>query len=573
MNNSENARRDTATGDHRELVFKHGHSANSFVTLNRGFQRFDVIVGGEKGAIAYVSTPTAWVAGAEPFISAEHQMKALKIFSEAARAEGKSALILPVSRNLALFARAAGLSVFEVGREPWLKIDDKRYKSDFLQLVPAAKQLKGKGAKVEEFLPSALAADEHAELKEISQRWLDDQNAEPLGFLNRLDPWSFMNSKKYFRLVYEGQQVAFLAAVPVPARKAWYLIDLIRDPEAPVGSTELLVIEATEMLTRQGAVEVTLGMAPLVPVDDKERTYHPLAYKIMRFIFEKTSSFYGFKSLFAYKEKFLPQSWEPVYLIALSGPVNLKMLYGLVIAHYPKGLLSTTFKTLARKIAHIHVSETVSMPFGNNVALRSVPNGLLQILGRMRATLSIIFINALFYILTVDRTGHLRWHIYEKYGYSWSQLTGPSSLLNKVLLFIMPAVLHSHPTQFMFNTATMFVFVGMIEVVMGTTNMTTFYLVGAVVSNILATALIAPLLFLLNREALDYFLYSPDVGCSLGVLSCAGAYIYISKYRRLFSTVIVLTTIAGAIATGEVMFFNHLVAAMVGFGLASVVFK
>ena len=55
MNNSENARRDAPTGDHRELVFKHGHSANSFVTLNRGFQRFDVardpglLGGGELG--------------------------------------------------------------------------------------------------------------------------------------------------------------------------------------------------------------------------------------------------------------------------------------------------------------------------------------------------------------------------------------------------------------------------------------------------------------------------------------------------------------------------------------------
>ncbi len=568
---------ETSPNDVRGLTFKYGSNTNSYVTLNRGFQHFEFVANGELGVVAYVDTSVAWVGAAEPFVTAASQLEGLRQFAAAAKKIGKEAVILPVNPGLALEARAQGFDVFEVGREPWLQMGDARYKSDFLQAVPAAKQLKSKGANVEEFAPSEIQADDHAELKQIGQRWLDDQKSEPLGFLNRLDPWAQMHGKKYFRLKFEGQQVAFLAAVPIPAKGAWYLVDLIRDPEAPVGSTELLVIEATDILTRQGASEVTLGMSPMVPVDAEEFQHHQRAYSIMSYIFNNSQSFYGFKSLFTYKEKFNPQRWGAVYLIALTGALNWRMLYGLFLAHYPMGLLATAVRSVHRSLRQIQFSELVTRPFAERAVLRSVPTGFLQILARMPATLSIIFINNLFYILTTDKFGEIRRSVYLKYGYSWAQLVGSASLFNKALLFVMPAVLHSHPFQFLFNSVVMLLFVGLIEVVMGTTYMTTFYVVGAVVSNLITTVVIAPILYVVGMfssgGALEYFLRSPDVGCSLGVLSCVGAFIYLSKYRNAGAVLVAVTSVAGALITGEIMFFNHATAALVGYALASRLFR
>ena len=557
----------------RDLVFRYGNNTNSYVTLGRGFQHFNFEVNGERGSVAYVDTFTAWVGAAEPFTSRPNQIEGLRLFAEAAKKRRKQALILPVNAELAMEARAQGLDVFEIGKEPWLTMGESRYKSDFLHSVPAAKQLKSKGAVVEEFLPAEISADDHSELKLIGQRWLDKQKVEPLGFLNRLDPWALMHNKRYFRLKFEGQQVAFLAAVPIPARKAWYLVDLIRDPEAPVGATELLVIEATDILTKAGAVEVTLGMSPMVPVSEDEFRHHTQAYSILKYIFENSQAFYGFKSLFAYKEKFQPTRWSPVYLISLSGPLNWRMLYGLFLAHYPMGLLAVGLKSVFRTIRQVKITNLVTKPFAERVVLRTVPDSTFEYLLRMRATLLILFINSLFYILTTDSSGELRWRIYEKYGYSWDQMVGPSGFFNKILLFVMPAVLHSHFSQFLFNSVVMFLFVGLIEVVIGTSLMTTFYVVGSLLSNVLTTALIAPWLMVFNRSGLEYFLYSPDVGCSLGVLSCVGAFAYLTKYRKATFVLVALTSLIGVFFSGELMFMNHAVAAIVGYILAQVLFR
>jgi membrane associated rhomboid family serine protease len=562
----------------RDAVYKYGNNSNSFITLYRDFRHFYFEINGVAGVIGYVDTRFAWIAAAEPLAPADIQLAALELFAAKAKEANKHALIMPVNQTLAMKSREAGHDVFEIGREPWLKIGEFRYKSDYLQMIPVAKQLKSRGAEVLEFTPPQLSADEHAELKQISQRWLDNQRSEPLGFLNRLDPWALMQNKKYFRLLYQGQQVAYLAAVPVPARNAWYLIDLVRDPDAPIGATELLIIEAMDILQTSGAKEVTLGMSPFVPVDEAEFALHPRTYKILKNTFENSQAFYGFKSLYTYKQKFAPQQWESLYLVALTSKLNWRMLAGIFLAVYPKGVVMTALGSVARIFRRFELAGFLNDIFADRVVLRTMPKNFIQLLARVKASIFFIFVNSLFYIITTDNSGHIRERVIENYAYSWQHLVRPGwTLFHKSLVFVMPAFLHSDPAQFTFNMVTLALFVGLLEMVIGTTFMGTFYLIGAIFGNIATTVALTPFLSVYdaiasvfggNSDRLAEFLRSPDVGCSLGVLSCVGAIIYLSRHPKILTGIVVAVSIAAAIFTRQIIFLNHIVAAGIGYLLA-----
>ena len=50
----------------------------------------------------------------------------------------------------------------------------------------------------------------------------------------------------------DGRPMAFLTASPIPARDAYLIEDLVRDPDAPNGCSELLILELLAALKREG---------------------------------------------------------------------------------------------------------------------------------------------------------------------------------------------------------------------------------------------------------------------------------------------------------------------------------
>ncbi|HTS73765.1 MAG TPA: phosphatidylglycerol lysyltransferase domain-containing protein [Gaiellaceae bacterium] len=56
---------------------------------------------------------------------------------------------------------------------------------------------------------------------------------------------------------------AFVACARVNGGQGWFLEDLVRRPTAPVGATELVVVEALARLANSGADWAALDIAPL----------------------------------------------------------------------------------------------------------------------------------------------------------------------------------------------------------------------------------------------------------------------------------------------------------------------
>ena len=514
-----------------DFFSKFASSANSYLTLYREYRHFEWTDGLSTAVLSYIDTPTAWIGAADPVGPKELWIPLIEAFEVAAIREQKEMVILPISEFLANQLAKRGHFIAQIGSEPWIRLNNDRNKGDFIRALPIVRQLIKRDAVVEEFNPSKISADEHLELELLNQKWLEAKNSIPLGFLNRLDPWALMKFKKYFRLNCEGQTYGYLAAVPIPTQNAWYLVDLIRDPEAPPGTTELLVIEAMSHLQRSGASSVTLGMAPLSPVSEQEHARHPKLYSFLSFAYRSGDLFYGFKSLRAYKEKFQPDEWRPLYIVGGSH-LSWKAWYGLFRAIYPQGF----FKTTVASFIH-NVKSLTLQPFFQNLLSQKfltipLPDDWAELIIRLKATLSLISIN--------------------------------------VLTMLLPGVLHRNLLHLIFNSALLFLGVGLVEVLAGSIAACTSYLTAFAFTNIFTYLIISPSLRLFQPDVLMSFLHQVDFGSSLGgVLGCIGAMAYISKYPRVIGGTVIAASTIGCIVTRSAMQLNHIVAFIIGYLVAS----
>ena len=222
------------------LVRKFGINSNSFLTLYEGYHYFLSKNTMGPGALPYVETSHAWVGAAEPLAGPEDTEVLLKEFTEAAEAAGKIAMFLPVGKPFKEFACQRGYGAFKVGSEPIFALASYPVSLDH---VSTAKRLYARGARISEFFPKQIGTDKLLELEQMVAEWITTRKTGQLGFLNRVEPWTLREEKKYFWTILDGKIIAFLAAVPTPLKKSWYLVDIFRYGNSPPGATELLVGE------------------------------------------------------------------------------------------------------------------------------------------------------------------------------------------------------------------------------------------------------------------------------------------------------------------------------------------
>ena len=65
-----------------------------------------------------------------------------------------------------------------------------------------------------------------------------------MGFLVQVDPLTLLEEHRVYLAEQDGRLVAFLTAAPIFARPGWLLQNLIRAPDAPNGTSEILVDHA-----------------------------------------------------------------------------------------------------------------------------------------------------------------------------------------------------------------------------------------------------------------------------------------------------------------------------------------
>jgi phosphatidylglycerol lysyltransferase len=284
------------------VLRRFGWNATSFQILEPGFEYwFD----GADACVAYVDTGRAWVAAGAPIAAEATLTGVAHAFVRAAREHGRRALFFATEHR---FVEASGLCSTLIGEQPsWDPAEWGRTLEGSASLREQLRRARAKGVVVTRLEPGALADPGGAERRELAaliERWSGSKPMPPMGFLVRVYPYSFPEERNLFVARQGDRLVGFAGVVPIYARNGRFIEDLLRAPNAPNGTSELLVDAAMRDAAAAGASYVTLGLAPLageVPFG-------------LRLAGRWGASLYDFEGLKSFKAKLRPREWTPVYL-------------------------------------------------------------------------------------------------------------------------------------------------------------------------------------------------------------------------------------------------------------------
>ncbi len=537
-----------------EVVQKYGNNSNSFMTLYPGFDYFKSKDPTIPGAIAFLEMSYAWIGGTEPLTSPECENRLLTEFAEAAAKVGKTAVLLPVNQEVAKRASKAGYGSLMIGREPVFDLSFyPKTGNTWIDIIPTAKQLDAKGARIIEISPTQCSQQIKHELDAITTEWLSTRKMDPLGFLNKVEPWTLSEHKKYFYLELSGKILAFLAAIPIWPRRGWYLIDLVRKKDTPAGTTELLTLRSMQLLKNAGAQEVTLGVSPLAQLDSDPS--NPKLSAFLRMMYEKGNLFYNFKSLYQYKLKFDPTRCDAAYLIfknieTQQTHLRLKDVLSIFQAFSRKGLMHATWSGLTRSVKQTHLSELIRNQLKLAVVVRSVPRSWRLLLLRCKFTVSILVFNLVLFFATTESSGLLKSSIEAQWGYRWDTLHQ-----SPVHALALSPFLHWNLTHLNINLILLICFTGGLEYLAGTGFVALCYLIPMILSNPLTS---------LCLGAMNFPLTELDVGASLGIFGCVGALNGFLRHGIILSASLCGITLIQALVTHNGLVLNHWTALFLG---------
>lgn len=312
----------------RELILRHGWNATVYQILNPGIERW--IAGEGDAVVGFVTAHGHRVVAGAPVCADERLADVVAEFEADTRRRGLRACYFGAGERLARTLAARGpFDRLFLGAQPcW---NPHRWPEVIAGKASLRAQLlraRNKGVTVSRW-PAPVATN-HPELVRCLHEWLDTRGLPPLHFLVEPDTLGRLWDRWILVAELEGRPVGFLVASPIPQRDGWLVEQNIRGADAPNGTTELLLDAAMEAFAADGSSYATLGLCPL---SRRAQIALPPQRAWLRLVLGWVRAhgrrFYDFDGLDAYKAKFLPETWEPIYAITGGGRVGLHTLYAI----------------------------------------------------------------------------------------------------------------------------------------------------------------------------------------------------------------------------------------------------
>ncbi|MCA1666365.1 MAG: DUF2156 domain-containing protein [Thermomicrobia bacterium] len=299
----------------RSIILRHGYNTNAYVTLlPPPFTYF--IAPGIDGVIAYQRYGRVWLCGGEPVCAEADLVPLTAAFMRAARRARKTIAFLPTTpRATRLLTERLGFDHVKVGEDNFYDLQTWSARGQKMKHIRAnINRALREGVTVRRCAPPDVTDDLRAQVQQLIETWLTTRGMAALSFLLGIHPFERMEDRRLF-LAWRGETVVgFLACSPIPARCGWYLEDIIRADDAPVGVTELLFQETVAALRAEGAACATLGMTALADCSPAHQPpNHRLAGWMFATVATRLNTFYHFQSLRFYKEKFAPAHTEETF--------------------------------------------------------------------------------------------------------------------------------------------------------------------------------------------------------------------------------------------------------------------
>ena len=290
------------------------------------------------GCIAYQRTAGVAVVGGDPLCSLGDTRDLLSDFLNAIKHRGVAAY--NVSPRMLPAFREAGFRDIQIGKEAIFDLRRFTLQGGEMELVRAAvNKAWREGIVVAEHDPFEREATKtNDELHEVSEEWLKSKGEYELGFLLGSLGLERPSAKRYFvaRSGYgKGRIEGFIVCEPIYGRNGYYLDVTRRRTNAVRGTMEVLTTEIFRILREEGYEMASMGLAPLALLDDDDLNEHPRLVRLMRYLYERSNIGYDFKSLFRYKTKFHPHSWEPRYLCFNRTRLSMRIIFAVIQVRKP----------------------------------------------------------------------------------------------------------------------------------------------------------------------------------------------------------------------------------------------
>jgi len=186
-----------------------------------------------------------------------------------------------------------------------------------------------------------------AEIETVLQRWLASRRMSAMAFLVDLQPFHQAAERRYYIAEHDGRAVGFLSAIPVYQRSGWFFEDVLRVPEAPNGTVELLIDTAMRDAATRGDRFVTLGLSPLAEVDTKPGPHLRLR-RGLKWCHDHLGGLYSFQGVRDFKARFKPDRWQGQLLVSSPKPIGVGAIHAVLRAFAGGGLFAFGLDSVRR---------------------------------------------------------------------------------------------------------------------------------------------------------------------------------------------------------------------------------
>jgi phosphatidylglycerol lysyltransferase len=334
----------------RHLVLRHGWNATSFQIVNPGIEHWFPPAGSiADSVVGFVRWRRVRVVAGAPVCAPDRMDEVVRAFERDATRCGERVCYFGAEERLRTsLAHHPPRATVVLGAQPawnpacWPAMIGRRA-SVRAQLHRA----RNKGVEVEAW--SAEMATAHPDLERCLSEWLATRGLPPLHFLVEPNTLHRLAGRRVFVARRRERVVAFLVASPIPRRAGWLIEQIVRGHDAPNGTAELLIDAAVRAVAEEGSSYMTLGLAPLSRHAPRAVDAEPRWLRLtLAWIRAHGRRFYNFDGLDAFKSKFDPERWEPVYAITPEAAFSPSTLYAVAGAFTGGSPLVLGIRAVAR---------------------------------------------------------------------------------------------------------------------------------------------------------------------------------------------------------------------------------
>ncbi len=276
---------------------------------------------GIEGLVGYRAAFGCAVAYGDPVTPEEKSLEMAGAFAEFCKSNGWSHAYVTGTKKFT--EKALGQtcrSALEIGEELFIDTESNpRRGSKGRALRNKLNNSDRSGLIVDEYTGDDLKVED--ELNCVSRKWLKARRG-PQIYLAPVDLFSHRRGKRYFYAQREGRVVGVLLIQQMEAHSGWNLQLLMVTPDAPLGTSERLVMEVLERLKSEGEKKLFFGVAQTGELGDITGLGAASEW-MTRSIFKVSRHIFHLDLRRRFLRKFQPDA-EPAYLLLSGKRIGLR---------------------------------------------------------------------------------------------------------------------------------------------------------------------------------------------------------------------------------------------------------